>query len=36
MPNGNLKANSLEIFNSGEVVIFSNGVVLNLDAEPKQ
>jgi lipopolysaccharide export system protein LptC len=36
LPNGSLKANSLEIFNSGEVVIFSNGVVLNLDGEPKQ
>jgi lipopolysaccharide export system protein LptC len=31
LPNGNLKSNTMEIFDSGDLVRFGNGVVLNLD-----
>jgi lipopolysaccharide export system protein LptC len=36
LPNGNLKANTMEIFGSGDLVRFGNGVVFHLDAESKQ
>jgi lipopolysaccharide export system protein LptC len=36
LPNGMLKANRLEIFDSGDLVRFDNGVVLDLDGEKKQ
>jgi lipopolysaccharide export system protein LptC len=36
LPSGNLKANSMEIFDSGDIVRFGNGVVFHLDAESKQ
>jgi len=36
LPNGMLKANRMEITNSGEVVRFEKGVVLDLDGEKKE
>jgi lipopolysaccharide export system protein LptC len=33
LPNGSLKANRLEIVDSGDVIRFERGVVLNIDAE---
>ena len=36
LPSGNLTANSMEIFESGDIVRFGNGVVFHLDAESKQ
>lgn len=36
MPTGKLKANRLEILDSGDLVRFDNGVVLDLDGEKKQ
>jgi lipopolysaccharide export system protein LptC len=36
LPNGMLRANRLEITDSGEVIRFERGVVLNLDGEKKE
>ena len=36
LPNGLLKANRLEIIDSGDVIRFENGVVLDLDGEKKE
>lgn len=36
LPNGMLKANRLEIFDSGDVIRFDRGVVLDLDGEKKE
>jgi lipopolysaccharide export system protein LptC len=36
LPNGTLKANRLEIFDSGDLIRFDRGVVLDLDGERKE
>ena len=36
LPNGTLKANRLEIFDSGDLIRFDRGVVLDLDGEKKE
>jgi lipopolysaccharide export system protein LptC len=36
LPNGMLKANRLEIFDSGDLIRFDRGVVLDLDGEKKE
>jgi lipopolysaccharide export system protein LptC len=36
LPNGMLRANKLEIFDSGDLIRFDNGVVLDLDGEKKE
>jgi lipopolysaccharide export system protein LptC len=36
LPNGTLKANRMEITDSGEVIRFERGVVLDLDGQKKE
>ncbi len=36
LPNGMLKANRLEIFDSGDLIRFDRGVVLDLDGGKKE